>query len=69
MIDNLYMFVYINDQKYSPEQYGETTVTSSMKEEIFGFGSAKGGVIDPFQIQMNQVQSEEDLLGLGFSFN
>ena len=58
------MFVYHNDEKYDPNEYDKRPVISKLKEEIFGLTSAGNTVL--MQIQQHDVESEEQMFGLGF---
>ena len=68
-IDQLFLYAYFNDQKYSPQLIGETPIINYLKEEIFMLSSKETGKTIELITQFNEIEAEDDLLGLGYSFN
>ena len=60
------LFAYaINTQVYNPNEYGETTVEDSL---IAGGTAIRTDIsfIDSFNIQVNELESDDSLYSLGF---
>ena len=66
-LNDLWMFAFHNDMKYEANKFDEEPIKGFVSERFIKLSPGQKDVINIMTIQLNEVESEESLSGLGFS--